>query len=457
MVCDEELCDENVAIIANAFSLFLTKRNINRVIVGYDNRVYSEKFYEIVIETLTGNGLEVIAVGLTLSPVVYFSQYHYNCPGAIMITASHNPDGWSGFKLSAGFSATLNKAEIDELYALCDFGGKKPDIRGSVQYINVRDAYIDNIVSRIKLDRECVPKLVIDAGNGGAGVFAYEIFQRIGCMVFQLNCDPDYTYPHYFPNPSDLTARKQLRSMVLHPYIKADIGISFDGDGDRIGVLNEKGNDVWADKLLLLLSKQLLGKKKGAKIVFDVKCTQALTEFISGNGGVPLVSETGHSYIKARMKSEGADLGGERSGHIYIGGDEYWGFDDALFAAAKIVEFVSNENKPISEIINEFPHYHTTSEISANCPDSEKYNVVKRFASDLKSMFPQNKTTEINGIKMFFDAGWGLVRASSNMPALSIVFEAKTRSSLENIYNLFHGILSNYPEIDSNWGNVTIN
>ncbi|MCL2751498.1 MAG: phosphomannomutase/phosphoglucomutase, partial [Firmicutes bacterium] len=293
-----------------------------------------------------------------------------------------------------------------------------------------------------------------DAGNGGAGVFAYEIFQRLGCVVFQLNCDPDDSYPHYFPNPSDLAARAQLNKMVLHPYIQADIGISFDGDGDRIGVMDEHGQDIWGDKLLLLLSKQLLLKKKNAKIIFDVKCTQALPEFIQSNGGIPIVCKTGHSYIKAKMKAEGADLGGERSGHIYSGGDEYWGFDDALFAAAKLVEYVSNENKPVSGLVCGFPAYYSSPEIYAKCADRDKYAVVERFAAELQQKFPDNETLTINGVKMFFTDGWGLVRASSNMPELSIVFEAKTKEGLKEIFDLYHSMLSAYPEVDGNWGNI---
>ena len=295
-------------------------------------------------------------------------------------------------------------------------------------------------------------RLVIDAGNGGAGVFAYEIFQRLGCTTFQLNCDPDASYPHYFPNPSDLKARQRLREMVLHPYIKADIGISFDGDGDRIGVIDEKGENVWSDKILIILAKQLLEKKKDAKIVFDVKCTQALPEVIEENGGIPVMWKTGHSHIKAKMKDENADLAGERSGHLFIGGDDYYGFDDALFVAAKLVEYVSHTDRTLTEILKQLPQYITSPEIKAHCADDKKYGVVERLIDDFKKDYG-DRVIDINGARVVFDDGWGLVRASSNLPELVIIFEAKTGKRLKEIRGIFREKISRYGEVSKEWEN----
>lgn len=451
-VSEDELNENSVSLITRAFATFLAKRKINKVVVGYDNRTCSPSFAEAAIESFLESGFDVYDIGMSLSPVLYFAQYHFGCEGAMMITASHNPDGWSGFKLAHGYSMTLGTEEIKELYDILtrrEFTGGK---RGERRKYNIKDAYVESVVSRIKMNPDRNIRLVIDAGNGGAGVFAYEIFQRLGCTTFQLNCDPDASYPHYFPNPSDLKARRRMREMVLHPYINADIGISFDGDGDRIGVIDEKGENVWSDKILIILAKQLLEKKKDAKIVFDVKCTQALPEVIEENGGIPVMWKTGHSHIKAKMKDEKADLAGERSGHIFIGGDDYYGFDDALFVAAKLVEYMSHTDRTLTEILKQLPQYITSPEIKAHCADDKKYGVVERLIDDFKKDYG-DRVIDINGARVVFDDGWGLVRASSNLPELVIIFEAKTGKRLKEIRGIFREKISRYGEVSKEWEN----
>lgn len=451
-VNDEELNPGSVAQITKAFATFLYRRQINRVVVGYDNRSYSKSFADAAIEQFLAMGFEVFDIGLSLSPVAYFAQYHLESPGLMMITASHNPDGWSGFKLGHGYSRTLGSEEVKEVYNILleekfsDFGKK-----GTHKIVNVRDAYIESVTSRVKISPAYAPRIVIDAGNGGAGLFAWEIFQKLGLVTFQLNCDPDTTYPHYFPNPSDLKARERLKDMVLHPYIKADLGISFDGDGDRIGVIDENGENIWSDKILILLARQLLEQKKGAKIVFDVKCTQGLTEDIEAHGGIPIMWKTGHSHIKAKMHEEQADLAGERSGHIFVA-NNYYGFDDALFVAAKLVEYISYVNKPMSEILKDLPQYITSPEIKARCADTQKYQVVEKLVAEFKQEYG-DKVIDINGARVVFEDGWGLVRASSNLPELVLIFEAKTKDRLLEIREIFRKKLAKYPEIAQHWEN----
>ncbi len=271
-VSENELCPENVYKIVKAYCKYLKRRNITRAVCGYDNRACSPAFAEAAVKALRECGIDVFFTGLSLSPLVYFAQYYLKCEGAVMITASHNPDGWSGFKLAKGYSKTLEPDDIKEVYSLLDTPDE-PCAMGSYEEVDVRDAYIDDIVSRIHMGDKKL-RVVLDAGNGGAGLFVYEVFQRLGCMTFQLNCDPDTTYPHYFPNPSDLKGRQRMREMILHPYIHADIGLSFDGDGDRIGVIDEKGGNVWSDIILALIAKQLLEKKPGATVIYDVKCSK---------------------------------------------------------------------------------------------------------------------------------------------------------------------------------------
>jgi phosphomannomutase / phosphoglucomutase len=451
-VNDGEMCEQNVRKIAKGFAVFLSELGQNQIVIGHDLRSYSPKFAKAAIDAMVECGFKVYDIGLALSPVTYFAQYHLKCPGAIMITASHNPDGWSGFKLAHGYSKTLGPDGISRLKELIDTDAtpKNPG-KGSVERPSVRDAYIERVVSSVNIDKNHAPKIVIDAANGGAGVFAYEIFQKIGCLTFQLYCDPNDTYPNYSPNPSDVKARKRLAEMIRHPYINADIGIAFDGDGDRIGVIDKNGNNVWSDKILLLLACQLLEKKKGAKIVFDVKCSRLLTDEIRKRGGVPVMWKTGHSYIKSKMHEVGADLAGERSGHIFVGGD-YYGFDDALFTAVRLIEYLAKTGKTIDQLLDGFQHYETSPEIKTHCDDQVKYKAVEEVAATLKAKYG-NRVNEINGARVEFDDGWGLIRASSNMPELVLIFEAQTKARMMEIRKIFKDITDKVPAISSHWEN----
>jgi phosphomannomutase/phosphoglucomutase len=258
------------------------------------------------------------------------------------------------------------------------------------------------------------------------------------------------TYPHYFPNPSDLSTRVKLKELVTHPYIKADIGLSFDGDGDRLGVVDENGADIWSDLILAVLAEQLLQKSPGEKIVYDVKCSQAVEDVIRQGGGEPVMWKTGHSYIKAKMRETGAALAGERSGHIFFGGGEYYGFDDAMFAAAKLVEVLSHQKKSVSALLKEFPQYVTSPELKAHCPDSEKYAVTEAIVRVLKERFP-GRVNDVNGARVSFEHGWGLVRASSNMPELVLVFEADTDAHMREIAGVFAEIIEKHESVEKGW------
>ena len=449
-VNDEQLNPTNVYRIVKAYSKYLRKRNITRAVVGYDNRTCSPSFAEASIKALRETGIDVYFIGLTLSPVTYFAQYHLKCEGAVMVTASHNPDGWSGFKFANGYSRTLEPDDIKEVYSLLDTEDENLPL-GNYTEIDVRDAYIENIVSRIHMGPKKL-RVVIDCANGGAGLYAYEIFQRLGCMTFQLHCDPDTSYPNYYPNPSDLKGRAKMREMILHPYIHADLGMSFDGDGDRIGVIDERGNNIWSDTLLAVLAKKRLEKTPGGAVVFDVKCSQTLIDVINQSGGVPIMWKTGHSYIKAKLRESNAVLAGERSGHIFIGGDEYYGFDDASFVAAKLLEYFSNTEKTVSQVIDAFPHYYTSPEIKATCADEVKYKVVAKLVEELKRDFP-GKVCDINGARVSFEDGWGLVRASSNLPELVLIFEGKTKEDMMKIRQTIKSYTDKYDEIAKKWDN----
>jgi len=447
-VNEEELNAESVQRISHAFGIYLKKRKIDSIVVGYDNRKTSLDFKNAAATGLLSAGCNVIDIGLTLSPVLYFAQHHYHCPGGVMVTASHNPDDWSGMKLADGLSRTLGPAEMKELFQLVVSGQR---VRGSGKYESrdVRSAYVERLTDGVKLARPL--KIVVDCGNGGAGVFAYEILQRIGCLTFQLYCDPDTSYPNYFPNPSNLKARKRLREMVTHPYIQADIGLGFDGDGDRIGVQDGQGREVWSDVMLIFLARQMLARKPGSQIVFDVKCSQALIEEIESNGGKPVMWKTGHSHIKAKLHELNAELAGERSGHIFFN-EGYYGYDDALYAAVRLLEYLASQKHSFAELLETVPKYVTSPEIAAPCPDELKYRVVEELVGEFKKEYG-DKVIDINGARVVFDDGWGLVRASSNLPQLVIIFEAKTEERVRRIRELFRGKILAHPEVSPKWEN----
>jgi len=451
-VGEDELNTASVERIIAAYAQLLNRRGINRAVLGYDNRSCSPAFASAARSALTEAGINVMDIGLAISPLVYYAQHAYGCEGAVMITASHNPNGWSGFKLAKGLSKTLEPEDIKELYALVQQDpASKGTKKGSISEVNARDGYLDAIVSRISMGARA-PRIALDAGNGAAGLFAYELFQKLGCLTFQLNCDPDDSYPHYFPNPSDAKARQRLREMVTHPYIKADVGIGFDGDGDRIGVIDENGEDVWSDIILAVLARQTLAKYPGAPVVYDVKCSQTLEEVIRNSGGKPIMWKTGHSYIKAKLQELNAPLGGERSGHLFFGGSDYYGFDDALFAGARLVEFLSHTLDSLSKVIAGFSRYVTSPEIKARCPDEEKYSVMDEIIEEFKARYP-GRVNDLCGARVKFDNGWGLVRASSNMPELVLIFEADTKAQLQEIREVFRQVLGAYPQVDSRWEN----
>ena len=448
-VAEGELSDGSVRLIANAFGRLLAARGMSRAVVGYDNRPASPGFKDAAVAGLNAAGIDTVDIGLTISPALYFSQHHLGVPAGLMVTASHNPSEWCGMKLAHGLSRTLGPAEMRELYALVTDGERSNGRTGERSTADTRDAYLDRVTAGTTLSRPL--RVAVDCGNGAAGVFAYEALQRLGCLTFQLYCDPDDRYPHYFPNPSDLKARRRLREIVTHPYIRADAGLAFDGDGDRIGVMDERGADVWSDRVLILLARRLLRERPGATVVYDVKCTRGLEEEVRDRGGRPVMWKTGHSHIKAKLHELDAELAGERSGHIFYGAG-FYGFDDALYAGIRLLEVLADHDGCLSGLVATTPPYLTSPEIAAHCPDDLKYGVVDRLVAEFKAEYG-NRVIDINGARVDFGDGWGLVRASSNLPELVIIFEARSERRLREIRALFRARLDACPEIDPQWRN----
>jgi phosphomannomutase/phosphoglucomutase len=363
-----------------------------------------------------------------------------------MITASHNPNGWSGFKLGSDLGSTLLPGDIKKLYQIIekeDFVKGKGKIKEETGII---EAYKDYVIEKIKLKRPL--KVVVNAGNGTPGPIVPPILEKAGCEVIKQYCDIDFSFPHHEPNPASLEALEALSSKVKE--VKSDIGLGFDGDGDRLGMVDEKGQVIWPDRFMILLARQALKEKPGSSIIFDVKSSQALIEEIEKHGGKPVMWKTGHSYIKQKAKELDAALAGERSGHVFYR-HGYYGYDDAVFAALKLLEYLSGETRPLSEIMLDMPQYFTSPAWHAHCADTEKYQVVDELVKEFKSEYGEKRVIDINGARVKFDDGWGLVRASSNLPSLVLVFESKTKEGLQRIENVFRQKLVKYPQVGKEW------
>lgn len=444
-VNDKEVNKESTKIIAKGFASFLAKRRIKKVVIGYDFREYSKGLEDAFIEGLLESGIEVTDIGMVISPILYFAQYHLKIKGGVMITASHNPNGWSGYKLGYDYSVTLLPDDIKELKEIIendDFINKPGKLE---RYDNIIEDYKKFVLAKVKLKKKL--KVVVDCGNGTAGAVAPDILRQAGCEVIEQFCELDYNFPNHEPNPSLAEAQEILANRVKKE--KADIGLGFDGDGDRIGLCDENGKTVFPDEALILLARLALAEKPGAAIVFDVKSTQGLIEDVTLHGGKPVMWITGHSYIKQKTKEVDAALGGEGSGHIFYR-HGYYGYDDAVFAGLKLLEYLSNQKNTFSQEMATTPKYEKTPTIHVDCADEIKYDIVAKLVGDLKKDFG-DKVIDINGARVQFSDGWFLVRASSNMPVLVLGFEAKTKERLEELKTILIGYIEKYPEVGKEW------
>ena len=444
-VNDTELNANSAELIGKGYGTFLKERNVDKVVVGYDSRLGSPPVKDGFVKGVLSTGRDVVEIGLCLTPMMYWAQYHLDIKGGAMVTGSHNPKDWTGLKLAKGLSATLVGDEIREILGYVE-RDEFAEGQGERSETSVKDAYIDNLVNRVKIDKPL--KVVVDCGNGTAGAFGPELLRKAGLEVIEQFCELDPTFPNHEPDPAMKEAVEALGKRVVEE--GADLGFGFDGDGDRLGVVDEKGEVIWPDRYMILMARQVLEKQPGAKVIFDVKCSQALEEDIADHGGQPIMWKTGHSHIKKKLHEEKGALAGEMSGHIFFV-ENYYGFDDGLYSGLRFAEYVAGIDKPLSEIIDGTPYYISTPTIDVDCDDDKKYQVVEKLTEELKRDF--DKVIDINGARVMFEDGWGLVRASSNLPILVLRFEAKTEERLHEIKALFKGYMDKYPEIGKVWHN----
>jgi len=425
-VVDRDLTPEVVRRLSQGFGTHMVKLGRKDLVVGRDGRLSSPSYGECVIEGLMSAGCNVVDIGVCPTPVYYFSLFHLDKDGGMMVTGSHNPPEFNGFKISVGKS-TIFGEEIQKLGRLVE-RGEFASGKGNLAKVEIIRPYQDYIKKNIKLDKKL--KVVIDAGNGTAGIVAGSLLKDLGCEVDELYCDIDGRFPNHFPDPTIPANLKDLIGRMKK--MGADIGIGYDGDADRIGVVDDQGNIIWGDQLMILFSREILKHRKGATFVAEVKCSQNLFADIEKHGGRAIMWRTGHSLIKEKMKEEKAVLGGEMSGHIFFA-DRYFGYDDAIYASCRLIELLSKTDKKLSQLLEDVPKTFITPEIRVDCPDEIKFKVVEKVKEDLRQSF---SIIDVDGVRVQFRDGWGLVRASNTQPALVLRFEALTEKRLQEIKNL---------------------
>ena len=411
-----------------------TKKNNPRVIVGHDYRSYSEEIKSALKKGLISTGCFVEDVGLSLSPMVYFAQFNLDADAVAMVTASHNENGWTGVKMGIKKGLTHAPEEMKELKDIT-LNEKFSNGEGSEKKIeNFQQVYKDDLIKDNKINKKL--KAVVACGNGTAGVFAPDILRGIGCEVIELDCNLDWTFPKYNPNPEDLEMLHAIAKAVKDN--KADIGFGFDGDGDRVGVIDDQGNEIFSDKIGLLIARNLSNKHKDSKFIVDVKSTGLYSKdkILLENNCKTIYWKTGHSHIKRKVNTEQALAGFEKSGHFFFNQPLGYGYDDGINSAIHVCHLLDNQNKKISEIINELPTTYQTPTMAPFCKDEEKYQVVDELVKkveetkDNKTKIDDQIITEVltvNGVRFSFEDGsWGLIRASSNKPSLVIVTESPT-------------------------------
>ena len=383
-------------------------------------------------------GIDVVNIGVVPTPVLYFAAERWGIKSGVMITASHNPAEFNGFKILRGDGSLYGK-DILELHTIIMAGGLYIDGNGTMTEKDATREYIDYVSSNIKLERPV--RFAVDGGNGTAGIAAPAIFKKLGCTPVELYMQPDGTFPNHHPDPTIEKNLADMKAAVVDGGL--ELGIGFDGDTDRLGVLDDKGRIIWGDNLLAIYSRDVLSENPGSSIIFEVKCSQGLEEDILKHGGRPIMWKTGHSLIKKKMKEEGALLAGEMSGHQFFA-DRYFGFDDAIYAACRLLEIVSRSDLSLSEICQSLPQYVNTPEIRVDCDDERKFDIVR----EIRDYFKKTKdVVDIDGARVRFDKGWGLIRASNTQPVLVLRFEAVDAGSLAVIYQEFIGILGKYVDV----------
>ncbi len=431
-VVGQDITAELAYLIGRAIGSEAHERGQRRVVVGRDGRLSGPQLLAELSRGLVASGREVVDIGEVPTPLLYFATHYLETGSGVMLTGSHNPPEYNGFKIVLD-GETLAEQSIKDL---CERIDQKDFVTGSgsVQQANVKAAYMDRIANDVTLTRRL--KIVVDCGNGVESQFAPALLRRMGCDVTELFCEVDGHFPNHHPDPSQ---PENLRDLIVKVReTGADVGLAFDGDGDRLGVVDGQGNIIWPDRLMMLYAKELLAHHSGAQIVFDVKCTRHLGGVIANYGGQPLMWKSGHSLIKNKMRQTGALLGGELTGHFFFK-DRWYGFDDGLYAAARLLEIIAADSRSVRDMFADFPDGVNTHELHIAFAEGEQMHFMQRLLTE--GEFANAKVTCIDGLRADFPNGWGLVRASNTMPCLTLRFEGEDQKSLSAIQELFRAQL----------------
>lgn len=423
-IVGQDLTEETVAVLGKAIGTFFNQNGAKRIAIGFDARESSPVFERLLTEGFNASGCDAVLIGRVPTPVLYHTVYTKDVDGGVMITGSHNPPDHNGFKICLG-KQTLFGSQIQEIKDIA-FSGEFAEGTGNIENIKVLADYENDILSKIDFGKRKL-KAVIDGGNGMGGVTAVPIYEKLGIEMVKLFTEPDSQFPNHHPDP---TVTENLQDCIKAvKETNADLGIAFDGDGDRIGLIDENGRIIWGDELMVLLSREILKVKPNATIIAEVKCSQNLYNDIEKHGGNAIMWKAGHSIIKAKMKETNAALAGEMSGHIFFA-DRFYGFDDATYAGARVLEILSKTDKKLSELLSDLPETFSTPELRVECTEEQKFEIVQKIADEFSRT---NEVITIDGARIIFENGWGLVRASNTQAILVLRFEADSEENLRKI------------------------
>ncbi|MEN6439280.1 MAG: phosphomannomutase/phosphoglucomutase [Syntrophobacter sp.] len=431
-IAGKEITDHDVPELGKAFGTYMANQGKRRVVVARDCRLTSDHYRDLLVGGMLAAGMDIVDVGVCPTPLFYFAIRHLDREGGIIVTASHNPSEYNGFKICNGFD-TISGDEIQKLRLIID-SGRYTTGEGSLASLDIFTPYIEFVTGNIKLKRRL--RVGIDAGNATGGPVSLAVLTKLGCEVHPLYCEMDGTFPNHEPDPTVMENLKDLREAVIREHL--DVGIAYDGDCDRLGVVDHRGEVVFGDKLMIIFAREILSRRPGAVFISEVKCSKTLYDDIEQGGGKAIMWKAGHSLIKARMKEVNAALAGEMSGHMFFK-DRYFGFDDGIYASCRLLEILSGTDKRIPELLEGVPMTYTTPEIRVDCSDEIKFEVVDRakkefLANDLDVI-------DVDGARIVFPDGWGLVRASNTQPVLVLRYEAETPDRLDEIRDLIESTI----------------
>ena len=427
-IVPSQINERSIKLICHAIAQKCNDENIHELALGRDGRLSGETILNLLSKELQSNGIDVVNIGIVTSPLLYFAAKKMPSKSGIMITGSHNPKNYNGFKIVIN---DISISGLEILSLLSDKPINKKNIGKEVHKKDLGDEYIQEVLSQSSEKPKKI-KVVLDCGNGSAGEIAPKLIRSLGYEVIELYCEIDGNFPNHHPDPGKVENLQDLVQAVQEN--SADVGIAFDGDGDRLGVVTEKGEIIFPDQLMMIFAKDVLKNFPGKEIIFDVKCTNLLSDVIKEYGGIPLMSPTGHFHIKNTLKQTNAPLAGEMSGHIFFN-DQWHGFDDGHYSAFRLLEIMNSLNIPLSIILDQLPKAYSTPELNINVDEKKKFEIVKNFVT--KAQFEGGSKVTIDGLRVDFDDGWGLMRASNTTPKLVLRFEAKTSSRLKEIKNMF--------------------